>query len=137
LLLATLKLLRFAKHLTQIINQNQVLLWVPKTEWVCREIARDCDCTQKQPARREQDGLSHVLLIDNRNLGGVRLDGTAAVHSVHLYEVRATQRLSRRRDAAFTATHFRPGVIDFRHGGHGVPRHYHLDQLVFRRRRNY
>ena len=70
LLLATLKLLRFAKHLTQIIKQ--VLLWVPKIEWVRREIARDYGCTQKQRAPREQDCLSHVLLIDNPNLGGVR-----------------------------------------------------------------
>ena len=70
LLLATLKLLRFAKHLTQIIKQ--VLLWVPKIEWIRREIARDYGCTQKQRAPREQDCLSHVLLIDNPNLGGVR-----------------------------------------------------------------
>ena len=70
LLLATLKLLRFAKHLTQITKQ--VLLWVPKTEWVRREIARDYGCTQKQRGPREQDCLSHVLLIDNPNLGGVR-----------------------------------------------------------------
>src|SRR6266487_1668806 len=70
LLLATLNLLRFAKHLTRIINQ--VLLWVPKIEWVRREIARDYGCTQKQRAPREQHYLSHVLLIDNANLGGVR-----------------------------------------------------------------
>src|SRR5258708_1147210 len=68
--LAPLELLRFAKHLTQITKQ--VLLWVPETEWVRREIARDYGCTQKQPAPREQDCLSHVLLIDNPNLGGVR-----------------------------------------------------------------
>ena len=59
LLLATLKLLRFAKHLTQVIKQ--VLLRVPKIEWVRREIARDYGCTQKHRARREQDCLSHVL----------------------------------------------------------------------------
>ena len=70
MLLATLKLPRFAKHLTQITKQ--VLLWVPKIEWVRREIARDYGCTQKQRAPREQDCLSHVLLIDNPNLGGVR-----------------------------------------------------------------
>ena len=70
LLLAALKLLRLAKHLTQITKQ--VLLWVPKTEWVGREIARDYGCTQKQPPPREQDCLSHILLVDNPNLGGVR-----------------------------------------------------------------
>ena len=70
LLLATLKLLHFAKHLTQIIKQ--ALLWVPKIEWVRREIARDYGCPQKQRAPREQDCLSHVLLIDKPNLGGVR-----------------------------------------------------------------
>jgi len=70
LLLATLKLLRFAKHLTQITKQ--VLLWVPKSEWVRCEIARDYGCTQKQPPPREQDCLSHILLVDNPNLGGVR-----------------------------------------------------------------
>src|SRR4030095_7919416 len=70
LLLATLKLLRFPKHLTQIINQ--VLLWVPKIEWVRHEIARDYGCTQKQRVPREQHCLSHVPLIDNATLGGVR-----------------------------------------------------------------
>jgi hypothetical protein len=48
------------------------LLWVPKTEWIRREIARDYGCTQKQRAPREQDCLSHVLLIDNPNPDGVR-----------------------------------------------------------------
>jgi hypothetical protein len=52
------------------------LLWVPKIEWVRREIARDYGCTQKQRAPREQDCLSHVLLIDNPTLAAFVLDGS-------------------------------------------------------------
>jgi len=67
---------------------------------------------------------------------------------MHVYEVRpcsdhrGVDLISPRKDKRsgrilrLSATHSRPGVIDFRHGGHGVPRHYRLDQLVFHCRRN-
>ena len=56
---------------------------------------------------------------------------------MHLYEVRPRKDHRGVSVLRLSATHSRPSVIDFRHGGRGVPRHYHLDQLVFRRRRNY
>jgi len=56
---------------------------------------------------------------------------------MHVYEVRPRKDHRVVRMLRLSATHSRPDVIDFRHGGRGVPRHYHLDQLVFRCRRNY
>src|SRR5262245_34150146 len=51
---------------------------------------------------------------------------------MHADEVRPRKHRRVVRRLRLSATQSRPGVIAFRHGGRGVPRHYHLDQLVFR-----